>query len=140
MTSTDVRATGLPQRFAFMLLAVCTSFLLAFGIVGCSSGPTVGSDSGSDYSVAEYNADVDKLDSILSEARALYNQIHSIDTSRFTTQQEVDQYNAMVDRYNTLAEEYGKAVREFNSKYAANADGDGSRGTDPNNIQLPQKK
>ena len=140
MASGGKQVVGLSQRFGFILLAVCASFVLAFGVVGCSSGPTVGSSSGDDYSVAEYNADIDKLGSILAEARTLYNQINSIDTSRFTTQQEVDQYNSMVNRYNALAEEYGEAVREFNKKYAANADGDGTRGTDPNNIQLPQKK
>ena len=126
------------------LLVVLALLILTIGVTCCSgkssSSTTAKQTTVNGHSVSEYNADVDNLSRILNSARNLDHQIDSMgNPDNFTRQEQVDQYNSLVNEYNSYADQYRSAVREFNKKYAANAEGDGNRSTDPDNIDLPKK-
>ena len=81
------------------------------------------------------------MSSILNRAKSLDSRIESMgNPNLFTSQSQVDEYNSLVDQYNSAADEYNRAAKAFSSKYGSTIDGAGSRPTDPDNIDLPQKR
>lgn len=125
------------------LVVFLLALLLAFGMAGCSSSSTngCGEELINGHSVKEYNADIDNLSSILNRAKSLDSRIESMgNPNLFTSQSQVDEYNSLVDQYNSAADEYNRAAKAFSSKYGSTIDGAGSRPTDPDNIDLPQKR
>ena len=126
------------------LIAVLLAMLLAFGMAGCSSSTSKnsrGEELINGHTVAEYNADVDNLGSILSQAKSLKYRIDGMgDPSTFTSQSQVDEYNSLVSQYNSAADRYNSAAKAFSSKYGSTIDGAGSRPADPDSIDLPRKK
>ena len=125
------------------LVVFLLALLLAFGMAGCSSSSTNGRGEEliNGHSVKEYNADIDNLSSILNRAKSLDSRIESMgNPNLFTSQSQVDEYNSLVDQYNSAADEYNRAAKAFSSKYGSTIDGAGSRPTDPDNIDLPQKR
>ena len=124
-------------------VAVIVALLLTFGIAGCSSTSTNsnGEQLINGHTVKEYNADIDRLASILSRAKSLDSRIEAMgDPNFFTSQSQVDEYNNLVDQYNSAANEYNAAAKAFSSKYGSTIDGAGSQPTDPDNIDLPKKR
>lgn len=125
--STALKAAGL---VAFLL-----ALLLAFGMVGCSSSTSKnskGQELINGRTVAEYNADVDNLSSILSQVKSLKSRIDSMgNPNAFTSQSQVDEYNNLVDQYNSTADKYNSAAKAFSSKYGSTIDGAGTNPTDP---------
>ena len=125
------------------LVVFLLTLLLAFGMAGCSSSSTNsrGEELINGHTVKEYNADIDNLSSILNRAKSLDSRIESMgNPNLFTSQSQVDEYNSLVDQYNSAADEYNRAAKAFSSKYGSTIDGAGSRPTDPDNIDLPQKR
>lgn len=108
---------------------------------GCSSTPTVSNEPDSDFSISEYNADVDHITQLLKAAQDYDHQIETKgNPDNFTSQQQFDAYNDLVNKYNAAADSYTTAARAFNEKYGGGADGTGTAPTDPDNIKLPSKK
>lgn len=125
------------------LIVFLLALLLAFGMAGCSGSTTnsKGEELINGHTVKEYNADIDHLSSILNRAKSLDNRIAGMgDPNQFTSQAQVDEYNNLVDQYNSAADEYNSAAKAFSNKYGSTIDGAGSRPTDPDNIDLPQKR
>ena len=126
------------------LVALILALLLALGMAGCSSSTSKnskGEELINGHTVAEYNADVDNLSKILSQAKSLNNRIDSMgNPNNFTSQSQVDEYNSLVDQYNSAADQYNSAAKAFSSKYGTTIDGAGTSPTDPENIDLPPKR
>ena len=126
------------------LIAVLLAMLLAFGMAGCSSSTSKnskGQELINGHTVAEYNADVDNLSSILSQAKSLKSRIDSMgNPNAFTSQSQVDEYNNLVDQYNSAADKYNSAAKAFSGKYGSTIDGAGTNPTDPEYIDLPPKR
>lgn len=126
------------------LVALILALLLALGMVGCSSSTSKnskGEELINGHTVAEYNADVDNLSSILSQAKSLKSKIDGMgNPDYFTSQSQVDEYNSLVDQYNSVADKYNSAAQAFSRKYGTTIDGAGTNPTDPENIDLPRKR
>lgn len=126
------------------LLAVLLTLMLAFSMAGCSSTVTKnskGEEMVNGYTVKEYNSDIDNLERILNNVKSLKSRIDAMgDPNAFTSQSQVDQYNSLVDQYNSAASEYNSAAKAFTKKYGSTIDGAGTKPTDPENIDLPQKR
>lgn len=124
------------------ILTIIAVFSLISGLflAGCSSKPKVSNAPDSDFSIKEYNADVDELTLLLREAQDLDHQLDAMgDTNKFTSQQQVDNYNSLVKKYNAAADKYTAAAKKFNKKYEQYVDGIGTDPTDPDNISAPKK-
>ena len=129
---------------ASFAIAILFAICLAFTIAGCSSGTSGSSSKGetvNGHPVSEYNADVDNLSRLLSKAKSLDDRLEAMgDPNSFTSQSQADEYNSLVDQYNDAADAYNSAAQAFSRKYGSTIDGAGTRPTDPDNIDLPQKK